>query len=153
MKNSNFTELYQPHFNLILGSHRNPSTAFYQAFHLNTFQESKNLWDRYEYLRTKCIHARVYAWIALHCTGYSLKPIFILGGGGVGSHMGSSVGQSSKINQNDELYVEYKHTFLFIVLSNICIYFFIHIQVYSTFERIYMLNFMIWNNPVTRIFM
>ncbi|XP_006876434.1 PREDICTED: TSC22 domain family protein 2 [Chrysochloris asiatica] len=24
---------------------RNPSTAFYQAFHLNTFQESKNLWD------------------------------------------------------------------------------------------------------------
>ncbi|KAF5914593.1 hypothetical protein HPG69_007979 [Diceros bicornis minor] len=25
---------------------RNPSTAFYQAFHLNTFQESKNLWDR-----------------------------------------------------------------------------------------------------------
>ncbi|KAI5929050.1 TSC22 domain family protein 2 isoform X1 [Manis javanica] len=24
---------------------RNPSTAFYQAFHLNTFQDSKNLWD------------------------------------------------------------------------------------------------------------
>nr|XP_023411112.1 TSC22 domain family protein 2 [Loxodonta africana] len=24
---------------------RNPSTAFYQAFHLNTFQESKSLWD------------------------------------------------------------------------------------------------------------
>ncbi|ELR48670.1 TSC22 domain family protein 2, partial [Bos mutus] len=24
---------------------RNPSTAFYQAFHLNTVQESKNLWD------------------------------------------------------------------------------------------------------------
>nr|XP_006202909.1 TSC22 domain family protein 2 [Vicugna pacos] len=24
---------------------RNPSTAFYQAFHLNTIQESKNLWD------------------------------------------------------------------------------------------------------------
>ncbi|XP_066889689.1 TSC22 domain family protein 2 isoform X3 [Kogia breviceps] len=25
---------------------RNPSTAFFQAFHLNTIQESKNLWDR-----------------------------------------------------------------------------------------------------------
>uniref|UniRef100_G1TAU8 TSC22 domain family member 2 n=1 Tax=Oryctolagus cuniculus TaxID=9986 RepID=G1TAU8_RABIT len=24
---------------------RNPSTAFYQAFHLNTFQESKSIWD------------------------------------------------------------------------------------------------------------
>lgn len=40
-----FTVLSQPHFHLILGSHRNPSTAFYQAFHLNTIQESKNLWD------------------------------------------------------------------------------------------------------------
>ncbi|XP_058151127.1 TSC22 domain family protein 2 isoform X2 [Dasypus novemcinctus] len=40
---------------------RNPSTAFYQAFHLNTFQESKNLWDRYEYLHMECIHAKVYA--------------------------------------------------------------------------------------------
>ncbi|XP_054981863.1 TSC22 domain family protein 2 isoform X3 [Sorex araneus] len=27
---------------------RNPSTAFYQAFHVNTFQESKSLWDRYQ---------------------------------------------------------------------------------------------------------
>lgn len=50
LKSSDFTVLSQPHFHLILGSHRNPSTAFYQAFHLNTFQESKNLWDRYEYL-------------------------------------------------------------------------------------------------------
>ncbi|XP_017202326.1 TSC22 domain family protein 2 isoform X3 [Oryctolagus cuniculus] len=29
---------------------RNPSTAFYQAFHLNTFQESKSIWDRYQKL-------------------------------------------------------------------------------------------------------
>ncbi|KAG8511500.1 TSC22 domain family protein 2 [Galemys pyrenaicus] len=60
-EDSDFTILSQLHFHLILGSHRNPSTAFYQAFHLNTFQESKNLWDRYEYLSIKCIHAKVYA--------------------------------------------------------------------------------------------
>ncbi|XP_011828197.1 PREDICTED: TSC22 domain family protein 2 [Mandrillus leucophaeus] len=45
LKSSDYTVRSQLHFHLILGSHRNPSTAFYQAFHLNTLQESKSLWD------------------------------------------------------------------------------------------------------------
>uniref|UniRef100_A0A2K5JSP2 TSC22 domain family member 2 n=1 Tax=Colobus angolensis palliatus TaxID=336983 RepID=A0A2K5JSP2_COLAP len=45
---------------------RNPSTAFYQAFHLNTLQESKSLWDRYEYIHMECIHAKLYDLVKSH---------------------------------------------------------------------------------------
>uniref|UniRef100_A0A8C8AV56 TSC22 domain family member 2 n=1 Tax=Otus sunia TaxID=257818 RepID=A0A8C8AV56_9STRI len=38
---------------------RNPSTAFYQAFHFNKLRESKTFWDRYECLSMECIRAEV----------------------------------------------------------------------------------------------
>lgn len=54
--------LLRAHFQyvcLILGSHRNPSTAFYQAFNFNKLHESKASWDRYGCLSMECIHAEV----------------------------------------------------------------------------------------------
>lgn len=108
-----YTVHSQLHFHLILGSHRNPSTAFYQAFHLNTFQESKSLWDRYDYLiwnayMQKCMHE-------LLC----IKLTFVKGG----NHMESSMGQSSKINQKDYFLLNVNVLFNFITFCACYIYF------------------------------
>ncbi|XP_041898226.1 TSC22 domain family protein 2 isoform X5 [Corvus kubaryi] len=45
---------------------RNPSTAFYQAFHFNKLHESKTTWDRYGCLSMECIHAECF-WCKCCC--------------------------------------------------------------------------------------